>query len=76
MNVPEAEAALAEAEAHRTEAAALLARAETNLYVATTNRDSAERHHAAMVRWVEDRERVLREAVIANDGGYHPKGGM
>jgi hypothetical protein len=80
MNVDEADLALTEATVHRDEAARLLARAdvevtraESAVYVAKANRDSAERHLAAMTAWVAQRERVLRELTIANDGGHHPK---
>lgn len=73
MNVADAEDAVTEAVEHRDEAARLLARAESALYVAETNRDTARKHYAAMVAWVGDRERVLRELTIAEDGGHHPK---
>lgn len=72
MNVADAEDAVTEAVEHRDEAARLLARAESALFVAETNRDTARKHYAAMVAWVEQRERVLREITIATEGGYTP----
>lgn len=79
MNVSEADDALTEAIQHREEAVRLferagneLDRAQSALYVAETNRDSAQRHLAAMDAWVADRERVLREATIAQEGGHRP----
>ena len=73
MNVEDADELLAEAIRARDEAARLVTRTESNLWVAERNRDSAQAHFDAMVRWVADRERVLRELTIANDGGHHPK---
>ncbi|MDR7189741.1 hypothetical protein J2Y46_002567 [Microbacterium sp. BE35] len=72
MNVADAEDAVTEAVEHRDEAARLLAKAESALFVAETNRDTARKHYAAMVAWVAQRERVLREITIATDGGYTP----
>lgn len=79
MNVSDADDALTEAVQHRDEAARLLERAdsevmrvESALYVARANRESAVHHLAVMDAWVADRERVLREATIAQEGGYHP----
>lgn len=72
MNVADAEDAVTEAAEHRDEAARLLARAESALFVAETNRDSARSHYVAMVAWVAQRERVLRELTIATEGGYTP----
>jgi hypothetical protein len=79
MNAAEAEDAVTEAMGHRDEAARLLARfnieverAESALHVATTNRGYAERHFVAMEAMVGQRERVLREVTIADDGGHRP----
>jgi hypothetical protein len=82
MNAADADDAVKEARERRDEAALFLNRAdiavnraESALYVAKSNRDSAERHLAAMGAWVAQRERVLRELTIADDGGFHPNGG-
>lgn len=79
MNASEADDALTVAVQHRDEATRLLehannelARAESAAHVWRSNRDSAARHLAAMETWVADRERVLREATIAQEGGFHP----
>ena len=72
MNVAEAEDAVTEAVEHRDEAARLLAKAESALFVAERNIASARSHYASMVAWVAQRERVLRELTIATDGGYTP----
>lgn len=83
MNVQDADERLTEAVAQRDEAARFLARfttdveqAESALFVARSNRDAAQRHYDQADARVSLCERVLREATIANDGGYHPKGGM
>lgn len=72
MNVDEADELLAEAIRARDEAARLVTRAESNLWVAERNRDFAQRHFDATAQRVSLCERVLREITIANDGGYHP----
>jgi hypothetical protein len=51
-----------------------LEHAESRLFVATSNRDYAQRHYDAMVEMVALRERVLRELTIADDGGHRPDG--
>jgi uncharacterized iron-regulated protein len=75
MNAAEADDALTEAETHRDEAARMLERAKSAAHVAERNRESAQNHYDAMVAWVQQRERVVRELTIANDGGYHPTNG-
>jgi hypothetical protein len=50
----------------------MLERAQNAAHVATQNLGFAERHLAAMDEWVAQRERVLREMTIADDGGHHP----
>lgn len=72
MNVDEADEMLADAIRARDEAARLVTRTESNLWVAERNRDTAQAHFDAMVRWVADRERVLRELTIAQEGGHKP----
>lgn len=72
MNLNEAEQAVAEAIQHRDNASRLLDRAESALFDANTNRDAAHAHYEAMVEWVAQRERVLRELTIATGGGYKP----
>lgn len=72
MNAADADQALTEATVHRDEAARLLAKAESALFVAERNCASARSHYASMVAWVAQRERVLRELTIATDGGYTP----
>jgi hypothetical protein len=81
MNAADADDALTEAIGYRDEALRILEQAqagvehaESAMYVARSNRDSAERHLEAMEKWVASRERVLRELTIANDGGYQPEG--
>jgi hypothetical protein len=81
MNAADADDAVTEAVGYREEAFQILAdadievsRAESALFVAKSNRDSAERHLAAMDAWVAQRERVLRELTIADDGGHRPNG--
>jgi hypothetical protein len=72
MNVGEAEDAVTEAQRARDEAQRLLARAESAHWVTQRNLETAQSHLAAVTRWVEDRERVLRELTIAEGGGYQP----
>jgi hypothetical protein len=72
MNAADADDALTVAIGYRDDAARMLEHAESRLYVATTNRDYAQRHLDAMVEMVALRERVLRELTIADDGGYQP----
>lgn len=72
MNAADAEDALEEAVEHREEAARILERAKNAAFVASTNLTGAQAHYDAMVAWVGQRERVLRELTIANDGGYQP----
>jgi hypothetical protein len=72
VNVGEAEDAVTEAQRYRDEAARLLARAESAHWVTQTNLTTAQAHLAAVTRWVEDRERVLRELTIAEEGGHRP----
>jgi hypothetical protein len=76
MNAADADDALTEAVGQLEWASRLLERAKNAAYVAETNRGYAERHYDAMVALVADRERVLREATIADDGGFHPDGGL
>jgi hypothetical protein len=75
MNAADADDAVTEAIGYRDDAARMLEHAESRLFVATTNRDYAQRHYDAMVAMVGQRERVLRELTIAGDGGFHPDGG-
>jgi hypothetical protein len=79
MNAADADDAVKEAREHRDEALRILERAdievnraESALYVARSNWNSAVHHLDAMDAWVAQRERVLREATIADDGGYQP----
>lgn len=72
MNATEADDAVTEAIQHREEATRILERAQTAAHVANTNLGFAERHYDAAVRLVADRERVLRELTIAQEGGYRP----
>jgi hypothetical protein len=79
MNAADADDAVTEAREHRDEAFRLLERAdievnraESALFVANSNWDSAQRHYDAMDAWVAQRERVLRELTIADDGGHRP----
>jgi hypothetical protein len=72
VNVGEAEDAVTEAQRARDDAERMLARAESAHWVTTRNLETAQTHLAAMVRWVEDRERVLRELTIAEEGGHRP----
>jgi hypothetical protein len=72
MNVGEAEDAVTEAQRARDEAQRLLARAESAHWDTTRNLETAQTHLAAVTRWVEDRERVLRELTIAEEGGHRP----
>jgi hypothetical protein len=72
VNVGEAEDAVTEAQRLRDEAQHQVARAESAHWVTQTNLTTAQAHLAAMTRWVEDRERVLRELTIAEQGGHHP----
>jgi hypothetical protein len=72
MNAADADDALTEAIGARDFAARMLERAQNSAHVATQNLGFAERHLAAMDEWVAQRERVLRELTIADDGGYHP----
>jgi hypothetical protein len=72
MNPVEADDALTAAVGYRNEAALMLERAKNNAHVAAQNLGFAERHYAAMDEMVAQRERVLREATIADDGGYQP----
>ena len=72
MNLDQAEAFLAAAEERLEEARVFLERATNQLHVATENHGYAQRHYDACVRVREDRERVLREAAIADEGGYKP----
>jgi hypothetical protein len=72
MNAADADDALAEAIESRDLAARMLERAKNAAYVANTNLGFAERHYAAMDEMVAQRERVLREATIADRGGFHP----
>jgi hypothetical protein len=74
MNAADADDALTEAIRYRDEAARILEHTESRLYVATTNRDYAQRHYDAMDAMVGQRERVLRELTIADDGGHRPDG--
>jgi hypothetical protein len=72
VNAADADDALTEAIRYRDEAARMLEHAESRLFVATTNRDYTQRHYDAMVAMVGQRERVLRELTIADDGGHRP----
>lgn len=72
MNAAEADDAVTEAIHHRDEATRILERAKTAAHVANTNLTYAQSHHDAMVAWVEQRERILRELTIASEGGYRP----
>jgi hypothetical protein len=74
MNAVEADDALTEAVGYRNEAALMLERAKNAAHVAVQNLGFAERHYAAMDEMVAQRERVLREATIADDGGHRPNG--
>jgi hypothetical protein len=81
MNAADADELLTQAIEQREEAARYLTRfntdverAETALHVATTNRDTAQRHFDATVARVALTERVLRELTIADDGGHRPDG--
>jgi hypothetical protein len=72
MNAADADDALTEAINAREFAARMLERAQNAAHVATQNLGFAERHLAAMDEWVGQRERVLRELTIADDGGHRP----
>ena len=74
MNAVEADLALTEALVHQAEALRLLERARSAAHVAERNRESAQNHYDAMCAWVGQRERVLRELTIADDGGHRPDG--
>jgi hypothetical protein len=74
MNAADADDAVTEAKGYRDEAARMLERAKNAAYVANTNLGFAERHLAAMDAMVAQRERVLRELTIADDGGHRPDG--
>jgi hypothetical protein len=71
MNAADADDALTEAIGARDFAARMLERAQNSAHVATQNLGFAERHLAAMDEWVAQRERVLRELTMADDG-YQP----
>jgi hypothetical protein len=72
MNAADADDAVTEAIEHREEAARILERAKNAAFVAETNLAGAQAHYDAMVAWVGQRERVLRELTIADDGGHQP----
>jgi hypothetical protein len=72
VNAADADDALTVAIGYRDDAARMLEHAESRLFVATSNRDYAQRHYDAMDAMVVQRERVLRELTIADDGGYQP----
>jgi hypothetical protein len=72
VNATEAEDAVTEALERQAEALRLLGRARSAAHVAERNLESAQNHYDAMVAWVGQRERVLRELSIADDGGFHP----
>lgn len=72
MNASEADDSLNEAIQLREQANRLLERAQTAAYVANSNLQSVERHYDAMVALVGQRERVLRELTIAQEGGHRP----
>jgi hypothetical protein len=72
VNAADADDAVTEARKARDEAAITLERAKNAAHVAAQNLGFAERHYAAMDAWVGQRERVLRELTIADDGGFHP----
>jgi hypothetical protein len=72
MNAADADDAVTEAIGYRDDAARILEHCESRLFVATSNRDYAQRHYDAMEAMVAQRERVLRELTIADDGGYQP----
>jgi hypothetical protein len=74
MNAADADDAVTEAREHRDEAARMLERAKNTAHVATQNLGYAQAHFDAMDAWVGDRERVLRELTIADDGGHRPDG--
>jgi hypothetical protein len=74
MNAADADDALTEAIGARDFAARMLERAQNSAHVATQNLGFAERHLAAMDEWVVQRERVLQEMTIADDGGRRPDG--
>jgi len=74
MNAVEADLALTEAIEARDFAARMLERAKNAAYVANTNLGFAERHFVATEATVAQRERVLRELTIADDGGHRPDG--
>jgi hypothetical protein len=76
MNAVEADDALTAAVGYRNEAALMLERAKNAAHVAAQNLGFAERHYAAMDAMVAQRERVLREVTIADDGGHRPNGGQ
>jgi hypothetical protein len=72
MNAAEADLFLTEALVHQAEALRLLERARSAAHVAERNLESAQNHYDAMCAWVGQRERVLRELTIADQGGFHP----